>query len=172
MPNVAKSLLIDKVSIVPYYYVPDAIGKNYEKELQEYFGCAAFSWHGFHHETSGVDLDEFQKQLKKYNAGLSGIINDPYMPLSEEEYKVWFTDPVATVKTSRCLSPEKLIDIQPNGDANFCVDFPDYSFGNVKSATIEELWNSEAAERFRQLRRKQQLSACYRCGAKYMSGNF
>ena len=32
---------------------------------------------------------------------------------------------------------ERLIDIQPDGEANFCVDFPDYSIGNVKQASIE-----------------------------------
>ncbi len=169
MPDVARSLSIGAINIVPYYYIPNHVGKIYEKELEENFGCRAFSWHGFHHEDSGVDFDEFQKQLQKYNAGLNGIYNDPYMPLTDDEYKTWFTDPVATVKIERCKSVEKLIDIQPNGAANFCVDFPDYSFGNVKNATIEELWNSEAAEKFRRLRREKQLGACYRCGAKYMA---
>jgi len=62
-----------------------------------------------------------------------------------------------------------LIDIQPDGRANFCVDFPDFSFGNVKDATLAQLWNNEQAERFRQYRRQKPLGVCYHCGAKYMS---
>jgi len=170
MPDVVRSLSISTINIVPYYYIPNHIGRLYEKELEENFGCKAFSWHGFHHEDSGVDFDEFLKQLRQYNAGLNGIYNDPYMPLTEDEYRTWFTDPVKTVKFPQCYAIEKMIDVQPNGDVNFCVDFPDYTFGNVKNAAIEELWKSEAAERFRILRRKQQLGACYRCGAKYMGG--
>lgn len=51
----------------------------------------------------------------------------------------------------------------------FCVDFPDYSIGNVKESTIEDAWNSERAARFRAYRRRIPLSVCYRCRAKYMS---
>jgi MoaA/NifB/PqqE/SkfB family radical SAM enzyme len=67
------------------------------------------------------------------------------------------------------MNVERLIDIQPNGDANFCVDFPDYCLGNVREATIEEIWNGDRAERFRDFRRENPLAVCYRCGAKYMS---
>ena len=30
-----------------------------------------------------------------------------------------------------------MIDIQPNGETNFCVDFPDYSIGNVKGVQYQ-----------------------------------
>jgi radical SAM protein with 4Fe4S-binding SPASM domain len=64
---------------------------------------------------------------------------------------------------------EKLIDIQPSGEANFCVDFPDYSIGNVRDSSVEEIWNGRRAEAFREYRRKQPLAVCARCGAKYMA---
>ncbi len=62
-----------------------------------------------------------------------------------------------------------LIDIRPDGSANFCVDFIDYSFGNVREASIADLWNGDRAERFRELRRSKPLAVCYSCGAKFMS---
>ncbi len=61
------------------------------------------------------------------------------------------------------------MDIQPNGEANFCVDFPDYSFGNAKGSGIEEVWNSRESESFRVYRRQHSLAICYRCGAKSIS---
>jgi MoaA/NifB/PqqE/SkfB family radical SAM enzyme len=168
MPDVARELGLGSLVIVPYYYVPDHLGKEYEKELKE-LSSPAFSWHGFHHEDSGVDFEIFQQEYRKFLAGLGDISSFPYLPLSEEEYRTWFTDPIAMVRKESCSNVEKLMDIQPNGNANFCVDFPDYCFGNVKEATISELWNSEQAERFREYRRKKQLAVCYRCGAKYMA---
>jgi radical SAM protein with 4Fe4S-binding SPASM domain len=102
-------------------------------------------------------------------ANLKGIHNFPYMPLSEDEYRTWFSDPTSPVGSLHCTNIEKLIDIQPQGDANFCVDFPDYSIGNVREKTIKEVWNSKRAVRFREYRRKKPLPVCYRCGAKYMS---
>jgi len=169
MPGVARDLSIDTISIVPYYYVPEAIGRAYERILRERLGCAAFSWSGFHHETSGVESAEFQAQYRQYLATLDGIYNFPYMALTEDEYQTWFEDPVRPVGPLACTNIEKLIDIQPAGEANFCVDFPDYAIGNVREATIEELWNGERAAHFRQYRRCKPLPVCYRCGAKYMS---
>ncbi len=170
LPGVARKLGVETVVIAPYFYVPEAVGKAYEKELRE-LGCPAFSWRGFHHEDSGVPVEVFLDKLRRFRAGLQGIREYPYMALSEEEYRRWFTDPTAPVGRISCPNVEKLIDIQPGGEANFCVDFPDYSIGNARNATIWELWNGERARRFRERRRRAPLSACHRCGAKYMSEN-
>ena len=66
MPAVARDLSIGSMSIVPYYYVPEYTGRQYERELQENLGCPAFSWIGFHHEASGVDFGLFQEQYRQY----------------------------------------------------------------------------------------------------------
>jgi MoaA/NifB/PqqE/SkfB family radical SAM enzyme len=92
--------------------------------------------------------------------------------MTEDEYRVWFADPLTPTKSVNCSNVERLIDIQPDGSANFCVDFPDYTFGNVREATLEELWNREAAECFRAYRREMPLPVCHRCGSKYMSESF
>jgi MoaA/NifB/PqqE/SkfB family radical SAM enzyme len=169
MPEVARSLGLGVIAIVPYYYFPEQLGKAYEAEMQANFGCPAYSWRGFHHESSGVDFAEFQAQWQRYKATLGEVYDFPYLALSEEEYRTWFNDAVAPVGLARCSNVEKLIDIQPNGDANFCVDFPDFVMGNVRQRSIAEVWNSAAAERFRAYRRAQPLAVCHRCGAKYMS---
>jgi radical SAM protein with 4Fe4S-binding SPASM domain len=169
MADVVRSLSLSSVNIVPYYYYSAEVGKSYEEELKKNFGCTAFSWKGFHHETSGVDFDRFKSELHRYHESLGDICDYPYLPLTDEEYSVWFQDQVTPVKSTACSNIEKLIDIQPDGEANFCVDFPDYSIGNVKNSTMEEIWNSPRAQRFREYRRRQPLSVCYRCGAKYMS---
>jgi len=154
---------------VPFYYVPERIGREYEREMREQFGCAAFSWRGFHHEESGVEPEEFERQLDAYHRALGDIADYPYMPLTPAEYRTWFGDAVTPVGMPACSNIERLIDIQPSGDANFCVDFPDYSIGNIRNSTIEELWNSPAAEAFRAARRRQPFAVCLRCGAKFMS---
>jgi MoaA/NifB/PqqE/SkfB family radical SAM enzyme len=168
MPDVARSLGLGSIAIVPYYYFPDSVGHLYEDELHS-LGCNAFSWVGFHHEESGVDFPEFQRQYRHYLASLGEIYSYPYLPLDEQQYQAWFADAQTPVTHPHCLNVEKLVDIQPDGSANFCVDFIDYSFGNVREASIEELWNSERAERFRKFRRNHPLAVCHRCGAKYMS---
>ena len=169
MADVARSMAISSVNIVPFYYVSNAIGKQYEEELRTSFNCSAYSWKGFHREQSGVEFDRFRQELGTYLSSLDGIQNFPYMPLTEDEYRTWFSDDVTPVRSPACMNVEKLIDIQPGGDANFCVDFPDYAIGNVKGSSIDEVWNSPRAEQFRACRREKPLSVCHRCGAKYIS---
>jgi MoaA/NifB/PqqE/SkfB family radical SAM enzyme len=154
---------------VPYNYIPTTAGGIYEKELQEHLGCTAFTWQGFRHDESGVDVAEFQRQYRKYRENLGEIYSYPYLPLTEDEYRAWFQDATAPVKQFRCSNTDKLIDIQPQGDVNFCVDTPDYTFGNVRESTLEELWNGARAELFRSYRREKRLAACNRCVSKYMS---
>jgi MoaA/NifB/PqqE/SkfB family radical SAM enzyme len=169
MPEVARTMGISSINIVPYYFFPGEVGKEYERELRMNFDCEAFSWKGFHHDDSGVDSTVFKVEHEKYLSNLNKIENFPYMPLSEDEYRTWFGDAITPVRSSSCMNIENLIDIQPNGEANFCVDFPDYSVGNVKSSSIEEVWNGNRALRFRNYRREKPLSICYRCGAKFIS---
>ena len=169
MPYVARDLGIKTITIVPYYYIPQEIGLEYEKKLKDNFNCPAFSWHGFHHEESGVDFKVFLDQYNEYNTNLKEVYNFPYMSLTQDEYKLWFKDSKTPVGPQHCTNVEKLIDIQPQGNANFCVDFPDYTIGNVKESTISKIWNSERAKVFREYRREKPLAVCFRCGAKYMS---
>ncbi len=169
MPDVARELGLTTVSIVPYYYFPKEVGAAYQRELREELDSEAFSWVGFHAEDSGVDPEVFREQLRAYLASLGDVRSFPFMPMTEEEYLTWFAGPWEPVGPLTCHNVEKVIDIQPNGDANFCLDFPDYVFGNVRRSTIAEVWNGERAERFREYRRRKPLAVCYRCGAKYMS---
>jgi len=169
MPAVARQLGVESLCIVPYYYVPAALGETWERELQATLGVEAFSWKGFHHESSGVDLAEFAAQHRRYRDTLQGIQDYPYLPLTADEYRRWFADPVTAIGPPECANAERLIDIQPGGAANCCVDFPDAVFGNVRNASIEDVWNGDRARRFRERRRQGLLGACHRCGARHMA---
>jgi len=37
------------------------------------------------------------------------------------------------------------------------------------NSSIEEIWDSPAANKFRNYRREKPLAVCYRCGAKYIA---
>ena len=169
MPAVARALGVDSISIVPYYYVPAALGAAWEREIDALLGRRAYSWRGFQHETSGVDPDEFAVQLRRYRATLDGVHDYPYMPLTEAEYRAWFSEATTPVGPLACANVERLIDIQPTGEANFCVDFPDGCLGNVRGSSIAAIWHGERARRFRERRRLGPFGACLRCGARHMA---
>ena len=170
MPDVARELGVSGLAIVPYYYFDDPAGARHEEIMMKEFGCRAASWRGFRRESSGVDPDVFRAAYRDFRSRLGGVQLVPYMDFSEDDYVAWFSDCVTVVGRSNCTNPRMLLDIQPNGDANTCVDFPDFLIGNATRESIEALWNSEQARAFRAYLGKRQLPVCLRCGAKYMSG--
>lgn len=171
LPDAARDLGVGTVVIVPYYWFDGRAGEQYERVMAERLGCTAWSWRGFRRETSGVDPDELAGQLRRFRENLGEVACYPFMNYSEADYRAWFGDCTAKVGRLDCRNPWRLLDIQPNGDANFCVDFPDYVVGNAARETIEEMWNGPRAEAFRSLLSEGPLPICNRCGAKYMSGS-
>jgi MoaA/NifB/PqqE/SkfB family radical SAM enzyme len=169
MPAVARRLGVDSICIVPYCYVPGAAGEQWSREIRELAGRDAVAWRGFHHEGSGVDPAVFSAQHARFVERLDGLSSYPYMPLTAQEYRDWFADPAIRVGPPECANVERLIDIQPTGEANFCVDLPDGSLGNVRDASIAGIWNGERARRFRERRRQGPLGACGRCVARHMA---
>lgn len=169
MPEVARQLGIETICIVPYCYVSTAAGRAWAEQVRELVGQEAFAWRGFEHDQSGVDLAEFEREHQRFTASLGEVTSYPYMPLSRDEYRAWFADPAKAVGPAACSNVERLLDIQPTGEANFCVDLPDASLGNVRRQSIAEIWQGEPARRFRERRRREPLGACSRCVARHMA---
>jgi MoaA/NifB/PqqE/SkfB family radical SAM enzyme len=169
MPYVARQLGVDTICIVPYCYVSAAGGELWRQQVRELVGGEPFSWRGFQHEESGVDPAEFAAQYQRFTAALNGLNNYPYLPLTADEYRVWFAEPTASVGPPACSNVERLIDIQPTGEANFCVDLPDGPLGHVRQSSIAAIWNGDRARRFREARRHHPFGACARCVARHMA---
>jgi radical SAM protein with 4Fe4S-binding SPASM domain len=170
MPDVARQLNIGRIAIVPYYYFNRDTGAKYEKIMREEFQCSAFSWKGFHRQVSGIKIKEFIELLRSFKKNLHEVVREPFMDFSEKEYRAWFSNSNEKVNRHTCHNPWVLADIQPNGDVNFCVDFPDYIIGNIRYNSLQQIWNGGKADKFRNYLEKKSLPICFRCGAQYMSG--
>jgi MoaA/NifB/PqqE/SkfB family radical SAM enzyme len=176
MPGVARHLDVPALAVNPYYYFPPGEGEAYEAMMREHLACECYSWSGFERERSGIDFDEFVRIHRDFRSRLGEIELIPFMDFTEEDYRGWFsgsTGPagagVPVGPRRDCQNPWRLLDIQPDGDANFCVDYPDYVIGNVAEQSIEEVWNGPRAEKFRAFIKEHTPPVCNRCGAKYMS---
>ena len=63
--------------------------------------------------------------------------------------------------------------VLPNGDATFCVDFPDYVIGNVYKSNVLEILNGEKSKKFRQyIIEKDGLPLCARCPHRFDKDEF
>jgi len=70
----------------------------------------------------------------------------------------------------RCSAPFFTLVIKPNGDVKFCPDewIDDYILGNVRSDSLEAIWNNAKARKFRAALFKQKcFPGCKRCSFMY-----
>lgn len=73
----------------------------------------------------------------------------------------------------RCIAPFFGAVIKPNGDVKFCPDewIDDYSLGNLRNDSFNNLWNNEKARKFRSVIMKEKhFAGCKRCSWMYSYG--
>ncbi|MCU0242682.1 MAG: SPASM domain-containing protein, partial [Vicinamibacteria bacterium] len=78
--------------------------------------------------------------------------------------RAYYTDHTALLGHSRCVAIYSAAEILANGDVSPCRDYSDYIVGNVGTATLDELWNSERFIAFRRsLATRGLMPVCSRC---------
>lgn len=76
----------------------------------------------------------------------------------------YYTEHGATFGYEQCISIFQAVEVNSNGDLSPCRDYHDYVVGNIKEATITELWNSPAYQKFRRsLAADGLMPVCSRC---------
>jgi radical SAM protein with 4Fe4S-binding SPASM domain len=81
----------------------------------------------------------------------------------------YFTGHRTPLKRKLCAVPFISMHIVPNGDMVFCIDYPHKIYGNLRTHSLREAWNSaEAAEYRRWLlstyrHERKNPSQCHRC---------
>ena len=65
-----------------------------------------------------------------------------------------------------CLSPYKHIHIAWNGNLLYCTDFYDFSAGNVREASVLEIFNNEISEKYKKEILNGNCPTCNHCSWK------
>lgn len=72
---------------------------------------------------------------------------------------------------TRCLALRTRLDVFPNGDVVACKFFPEFTMGNLKSATLAEVWNGELFRGMREtVARTGVMPVCAKCNLLYARG--
>jgi MoaA/NifB/PqqE/SkfB family radical SAM enzyme len=167
-PDLARAWQVPVLCVVPRYWVDEHAGRDHERALAE-CGVAAWAFRGFPHDAIACEPSHLKTQLETFRERLGEIEAYPFLPLTDREYHDWLSRWDVPVGLQRCDNAWTLLDVQPSGDANFCVDFPDWTIGNVRESSLQSLWSGPRANAFRARLSQGLLPACHRCGSKYMS---
>ena len=119
------------------------------------------TWKDFDH---GVILEKFEEmnKISKAQRRCPPIM----MPNlnTREEINQYYTDHSETFGYSQCVSIHMTLEIDSNGDVSLCRDYHDYVIGNIKTDAITDIWNNDAARKFRSsISTEGIMPVCRRC---------
>ncbi|MCH8295129.1 radical SAM protein [Candidatus Poribacteria bacterium] len=119
------------------------------------------TWKDFDH---GVILEKFEEmnKISKAQRRCPPIM----MPNlnTREEINQYYTDHSETFGYNQCVSIHMTLEIDSNGDVSLCRDYHDYVIGNIKTDAITDIWNNDAARKFRSsISTEGIMPVCRRC---------
>jgi MoaA/NifB/PqqE/SkfB family radical SAM enzyme len=174
---------LDTINVGLRWFVPRAVGAEYEQVMRETFGVSGDSWKGFEFNGSVfadktqqmTDLVRLLKTLRRRRLtdsfrGKPWISFVPEVPA--EKVPDYLTDFSQTFGHNLCPVAWYFAQVEPDGEVCFCGDFPDYFIGNVRRSSFREIWTGEKAWKFREKLAKEPLPICARCCGNYVYGKW
>jgi radical SAM protein with 4Fe4S-binding SPASM domain len=161
----------DKVDLFVYYlswWIDPENVQAHEADFGRRFGFKpqrpagwVGGWKPDDYQELNRQLEEVLQRSSRANAPPVTII--PHV-VGEENLRTYYTDHQARFGYEQCISIYQAVEVNSNGDLSPCRDYHDYVVGNIKDATITELWNSPAYRKFRRsLATEGLMPVCARC---------
>ena len=161
----------EKVDLFVFYlswWIDKEGADAHEKDFSRRFGFYPTRHRGWIGDWKPSDPQELDRQLQVVldkSRGWSSPAVALVPPIvGGENLKTYYADHKATFGYDQCVSIFQAIEVNSNGDVSPCRDYHDYVVGNIKTATITELWNSPRYQEFRRsVSRDGLMPACTRC---------
>ena len=161
----------DKVDLFVYYlswWIDEEGVRAHEADFSRRFGFKPVRPAGWVGGWRPDDYDEMDRQLQDVLARSRGAKNPPvtFIPhiTGEANLRAYYTDHRARFGYDQCISIYQAVEVNSNGDLSPCRDYHDYVVGNLKEATITQLWNSPPYRKFRHsLTTEGLMPVCSRC---------
>ena len=161
----------DKVDLFVFYlswWIDPENAAAHEQDFARRFGFCPVKHRGWIGDWKLTDHQELDRQIRSLRAKSRSWSAPPVslIPPVEgiENLKAYYSDHCATFGYDQCVSIHQVVEVNSNGDVSPCRDYHDYVVGNVKTATLTELWNSPAYKKFRcSLSREGLMPVCRRC---------
>jgi radical SAM protein with 4Fe4S-binding SPASM domain len=172
LPFAIQDVNIDKLLIQNLIFSTSkdiACYKNWLKQNFSQEGTHVDSWCIDNHGDYIEELPDVIRQIQSNIAAGAYPLQVEVLPegMKPDNIKKWYLaeDGIADLiaKNDYCLAPFNHLHIKPQGDVHYCVDFDDFTAGNIKENDIMDIFNNEISERFRKEIVDGRNSLCKRC---------
>jgi radical SAM protein with 4Fe4S-binding SPASM domain len=161
----------DKVDLFVFYlswWIDPAGVQAHEADFNRRFGFTPVrhrGWIGGWRPDDYQELDlQLQALLARSRTGAAPPVTLIPSITGVDNLRTYYTDHQARFGFNQCISIFQAAEVNSNGDLSPCRDYHDYVVGNIKEATITELWNSVPYRQFRRsLATDGLMPVCTRC---------
>jgi len=150
------------------WWIDEAAALAHDRDFSRRFGFAPRLHRGYLSDNKPEDYHLLHRQIQEVLSrsrpwGAPPVSVIP--PLSgETDLRTYYTDHRAGFGYRRCTAIYREMQIMSDGAVTPCRSYIDYPVGNVKEATLLELWNSPAYVKFRRsLMTEGLMPVCSRC---------
>lgn len=160
-----------KVDLFVFYlawWIDEAHASLHEMDFQRRFGQRPLRHRGWIGSWKPNDYEEIDRRLDRLVCRAAGAGRPPVTVIpalgGAKTLERYYTVHEERFGFDQCVSIHQTMEINSNGDVSPCRDYHDYVVGNVKHATLAQLWNAPAYRAFRQSLAKDGLMpVCARC---------
>jgi radical SAM protein with 4Fe4S-binding SPASM domain len=161
----------DQVDIFVFYlswWIDPPALQAHVQDFQRRFGFAPTRPQGWLGTWRPDDIAALDRQIRNLKAKSQSMSAPPVTFIPDVSgltgLNRYYTDHGALFGYDQCISIFQAVEVNSNGDLSPCRDYHDYVVGNIKEATITELWNAPAYRKFRRsLAADGLMPVCSRC---------
>jgi radical SAM protein with 4Fe4S-binding SPASM domain len=159
---------VDWILLNPGWFLTPDQARGYESFMAERFHVEAHTDRGYVREYD-YDKDEFERQLRNVRARRWPIHISSH--IHEPEWVTDFIDEPDKILGNRlCYKQWLRLDVLPDGTVPPCVQFPDYTVGDLGEQGVDEVWQGDENRRFQKVISKENLPVCAKCDNLYLYG--
>lgn len=171
-PFLASEMGFDRVLFQNIMFSTSKDIDEYKLWLKSEFGITAFhadSWLLDKFDDYIYKLPEVIRQIRENIEQEKYPVKTILYPFELDEQNVvdWFDSPDGLPNAERicnyCYAPFWHLHVTASGDVHYCVDYDDFTAGNILREDVMRIFNNEASEKFRQGVVQGRNPMCKRC---------
>jgi radical SAM protein with 4Fe4S-binding SPASM domain len=130
------------------------------------------SWHSYSFKLDPGRLDALRAELARVDAARFRLALRYNPALADEDLADFIAGSHRPAQNkSRCLALGTRLDVCPSGEAVSCKFFPELTVGNLRDASVEEVWHGAPYERIREsVATAGLMPVCAKCNLLYTRG--
>jgi radical SAM protein with 4Fe4S-binding SPASM domain len=160
--------LVDLFVFYLSWWIDEPAAQAHDRDFAARFGFAPRLHRGWLGDWRPRDYEVLSRELRTLLVRSRVPHRPPVILIPQltatEDLRRYYTEHGCRFGFEQCVSIFQVTEVDSNGNVSPCRDYHDYVVGNVKEATLTELWNAPAYRRFRRsLATRGLMPVCSRC---------